>query len=459
MDKARAFSARIAPAARDLLCAGDTVLCAVSGGADSVALLRVLLALRDTLDITLCACHVHHGLRGAEADRDADFVRDLCASHGVPCQIVYRDVPAYAKAHGVGTEEAARIVRYDALRQAAHAQGAAKIALAHTLDDNLETMLFHLARGTGARGLAGIPPVRDDLVRPLLGATRIEVEDYLSALGQPYMTDSSNDSMDYTRNRIRRDIVPILRQLNPRCAHAAGRAARLLRTDDDYLSAQAAALRDTLALPCDAGVLLRRDGLRAAHTALRTRVLRGALRDVGMPMLECTADLIDRLEALLDTQSPSATLSLPDGLTAARRYDALYLGRTQPHTLPRELPLHLNTPPLVWDNRATLTVFLTDHAQDFYKTFNTFSLNCDKIDADTLCVRTRRTGDAIRLTADGGSRTLKRLMIDRRIPRDTRDTLAVIADKNGVIAAENIGTDIERAAQTGSALIIKLKGI
>ncbi len=454
-----AFSARIVQAARDLLCAGDTVLCAVSGGADSVALLRVLLTLRDTLGISLCACHVHHGLRGAEADRDAAFVRDLCAAHGVPCEIVQRDVSAYAKAHGLGIEEAARVVRYDALQSVAHIQGATKIALAHTLDDNLETMLFHLARGTGTRGLAGIPPVREAFVRPLLGVTRAQIEDYLSVLGQPYMTDSSNADTDYTRNRIRHDIVPVLRQLNPRCAQAAGRAARLLRTDEDCLSAQAAALRDTLTLPCDGGVLLRCDGLRAAHAALRTRVLRGALRDAGMPMSECTADLIDRLEALLSARSPSASLDLPDGLTAARRYDALFFGRATTHTPPQDTPLHADAPPLLWDNRATLTVFYTDHAQDFYKTFNTFSLNCDKIDADTLCVRTRRTGDAIRLTEGGGSRTLKRLMIDRRIPRDTRDTLAVIADKNGVIAAESIGTDIERAAQTGCALIIKLKGI
>lgn len=454
-----AFSARIAQASQGLLCAGETVLCAVSGGADSVALLRVLLTLRDTLGISLCVCHVHHGLRGAEADRDADFVRDLCAAYSIPCDIVPRDVPAYAKSHRIGTEEAARIVRYDALRQVALSQGATKIALAHTLDDNLETMLFHLARGTGARGLAGIPPVREPFVRPLLGVTRAEIEDYLSALGQPYVTDSSNESTDYTRNRIRRDIVPVLRQLNPRCTQAAGRAARLLRTDEDYLSAQAATLLDTLTLPCDGGVLLRCDGLRAAHTALRTRVLRGALRDAGMPMSECTADLIDRVDALLSARSPSASLDLPNGLTAARRYDALFFGRVPTHTPPQETPLRADAPPLIWNNRITLTIFHTDHAQDFYKTFNTFSLNCDKIDADTLCVRTRHTGDAIRLTTGGGSRTLKRLMIDRRIPRDRRDTLAVIADKNGVIAVENIGTDIERAAQTGCALIIKLKGI
>ncbi len=457
MDKA--FCASVAHAARDMLHSGDTVLCAVSGGADSVALLRVLLALRAACGITLCACHVHHGLRGAEADRDADFVRALCAEHGVPCEIAYRDVSAYAEAHGLGTEEAARAVRYDALRQAARAQGATKIALAHSLDDNLETMLFHLARGTGARGLAGIPPVRDLFVRPLLGVTRAQIEACLAAINQPYVTDSTNDSADYTRNRLRREVVPVLRQLNPRCAQAAGRAARLLRTDEDYLSGEADALRGTLALPCDRGVLLRRDGLRAAHPALRTRVLRGALRELGMPMSACTADLIDRLEALLGARAPSASLSLPGGLTAARRYDALFLGYAQTHAAPHALPLRADAPPLLWDNRATLTVFLTDRAQDFYKTFNTFSLNCDKIDTGTLCVRTRRTGDALRRTAGGGSRTLKRLMIDLRIPRDRRDTLAVIADKNGVIAVENIGTDIERAAETGSALIIKLKGI
>ena len=247
-----------------MLAPGETVLLALSGGADSVALLRALRAL----GYPVRAFHLNHCLRGAESERDEAFCRTLCGRLGVPLAVERVDAAAAAHAQGTGVEEAARRLRYERLRAAA--QGA-KIATAHTADDNLETMLFHLARGTGPKGLAGIPPVRGDIIRPLIGAERAQVEAYLAEHGQDFVTDSTNLSDDYTRNRIRHEVVPVLRQLNPSVCGAAARLGGLLRQDEAYLHEQAAACLTRAARPDGAWETAP---LREAHPAVRSRALR-----------------------------------------------------------------------------------------------------------------------------------------------------------------------------------------
>ena len=216
------------------------VLCAVSGGADSVCLLHSCLRLTHGGDTTVCAAHYNHCLRGGESDRDERFVRSLCASLGVELRVGRGDVAAYAREHGMGTEEAARELRYAFLEEAADELGCGYILTAHNADDNAETMLMALVRGSGPRGLAGIPPRRGRILRPMLGATRAEIEAYLAENGLEHVEDSTNECTDYTRNRIRKLCMPVLREINPRFAEAAARAGALLREDDAYLSSLAA---------------------------------------------------------------------------------------------------------------------------------------------------------------------------------------------------------------------------
>lgn len=445
--------------AYDMIHREETVLCAVSGGADSVALLRVMLELREQLGIRVCACHLNHALRGAEAVRDENFVRALCEQLSVPHVIERCDVQSYAEQHGQGVEEAARDVRYAFFREAAAHLGAQKIATAHTLDDNLETMLFYLARGAGTHGMGGIPPVRREIIRPFIGCTRGRIETYLYELHQPYVNDSSNDSADYTRNRIRREVVPVLREINPRAAEAAGRTAALLRLDEAYLKSQAEALGEALSVRVPAGYLLECADIMDAPEALRGRILRRALREVGMPMGECTAGMIRKITALTCGANPSAVLHLPGKLIAERRYERLFLGLPAEAAVPGEVRLHNGFSKILWEYGAKLTVISHNKGQDFNKTFNTFYVDCGKIDLNTLCLRTRRAGDILRLHENSGHRTLKRLMIDRRIPRAERDRLGVIADKGGVIAVQSIGLDFDRKPDGGPVLEIRFEGI
>ncbi len=239
----------------DMLPPGCTVVCAVSGGADSICLLHRLNQLRAIRPFTLVAAHYNHHLRGAESDRDEAFVKrwveDWCgpdpAAGQAPLPAVRLitgggDVSGEAKRLGLGLEETARRMRYAFLEEAARAVGADRIATAHTADDNAETVLLHLIRGSGLQGLTGIRPRQGRLVRPLLTTTRREIEDYLELYHIPHVEDSTNQDDAYTRNQVRHQVIPLLDEINPWFVPRMADTIRYLRSDNDYLSAQAAAV-------------------------------------------------------------------------------------------------------------------------------------------------------------------------------------------------------------------------
>ncbi|MDR0917235.1 MAG: tRNA lysidine(34) synthetase TilS [Oscillospiraceae bacterium] len=211
------------------------VLVGVSGGADSTACLRALVLLAPEYGYALTAAHFDHRLRGEESDRDREFVRDMCARFGIELAIGYGDTRDYAKQNSIGIEEAARDLRYAFFRETAQSLGDAVIATAHNADDNAETMLLNLARGAGARGLAGIPPVNGALIRPMLCVSRTEIEDFLDAEELAHIEDSSNADTAFARNKLRQLVIPVLREINPRFLEHAAASSRVLREDDAYL--------------------------------------------------------------------------------------------------------------------------------------------------------------------------------------------------------------------------------
>ena len=269
--------------------AGDTVCCALSGGADSVCLLRCLLELAEPLHLTITAVHVNHQLRGAESERDAAFCEALCTRWNVPLHMVRCDVNAYAEQHHASIETAARACRYAAFS----AIPANHIATAHTASDNLETMLHRLIRGSGLRGLAGIPAVRERYIRPLLIVTRAEVEAYLQTLRQDYVTDSTNETDAYTRNQIRHQLIPVLKQLNPSLEQTSIGMLQVLRSEQDYLRHQTEHCfqQHTTA----AGTL---SGLLEEHPAMQQRCIIQLLEQF---QISYQADRIARLQQLLQT--------------------------------------------------------------------------------------------------------------------------------------------------------------
>ena len=272
---------------------GDRIVCAVSGGADSVALLFGLYLLQEKLQFTLSAAHFNHQLRGEESDRDERFVRTLCDRYDIPLSVGTAPVKPGDK----GLEAAAREARYAFFHTLP-----GKIATAHTANDNAETVLLHLVRGTGLGGLGGINPVNGKIIRPMLSVTRQEVLCFLQEYCLQFITDSSNDTDLFLRNRLRHHVMPLLEGENPRLAENLSAMALQLRQDEAFLQ-QSAAERNTLEI-C---------ALRKMAPALRVRVLEAFLKENGVR--EPETPHLNLMEALVFSEKPSARAQLPGGIT------------------------------------------------------------------------------------------------------------------------------------------------
>ena len=409
-----------------LLQKGDTVTCALSGGADSVAMTHLLWSLRDSLGITVRACHLNHHLRGEQADADAAFCADLCATLGIPLTIGDADVKSRMAQTGESMEEAARACRY-----AFFAEQPGLVATAHTANDNLETVLMALVRGTGLKGLCGIPPKRGKLIRPLLNCTRDDVLAYLEENGLAFREDASNAQDDRLRNRLRHRVVPDLTAENPSLLAATAKMTTSLREDEAYLQQQA----DALLAAADRGkgrYLAKL--LRDAPTPIRRRAIRSVLSALGVPKL-ATSHLI-AVELLLMQTHPSKRVNLPAGVMASRRYDLLCF--TAEAAAPAITPMTVSCPfDVTLSDGARLALLPADSG---------VRIRADALDGEIL-IRPRRTGDMLRLS--GGRKTLKSLMIDRKIPREDRERCPVLECHGRVLAAMPIGIDADALAADG----------
>lgn len=406
LNKLRAFSRQYA-----LIHPGDEIICAVSGGADSMALLWAMYLLKDELNIKLSAAHFNHHLRGAESDRDETFVREFCEGYGIRLHLGGGTVIPGKK----GLEAAARDARYAFLRALP-----GKIATAHTADDNAETVLLHLVRGTGLKGLGAIAPISGNVIRPMLQVTRQDVEAFLDEYHIPHITDSSNETDAFLRNRLRRRVMPLLKEENPRFAENLSAMALRLRQDE-------AALSELAQLDGPPQV----DALKAMSPAVRARALEQFLKENGVR--EPEAEHIALAEALVFSDRPSAKADFPGGVTLGRRYGCLEAVRKQP---PLEvLPLPLNGQISVGDFLVTCT-----KADEIVNTAHTFTV----VPKGQIVIRSRLPGDEIRLS--GGRKRLKKLFIDRKIPASQRGRIPVVADEEGVLGVCGIGVSLDRAA-------------
>ena len=449
IQKLRALSAEY-----DMLPAGELVLCAVSGGADSMCLLHLLHTMAPEWGFSLHAAHFNHHLRGAESDRDEEFVRAWCAEQNIPLSVGSGDVRAEAARTGRGIEETARALRYAFLERTAQEVGAVRIATAHTADDNAETLLFHLVRGSGLQGLTGIPPRRGKVVRPLLCTTRAEVEEYCAVHNVGYVEDSTNSDEEYTRNFLRRRVVPLLEQVNPRAAEHMSAAAGRLRADNDYLNAQAAQAADRGHMTSD-GLVIEAGLLAQLPDPVASRAVRLLMEQAGGGK-NCTAAQIGALLKLCRGSDPSGRADLP-GLTARRVYGELVLAPAEcPASPPPPTPVREGERTVYGETGWSVTCRRAVCPEKSFKNPDTFYLSRAKIEG-TLTLRPRWTGDTIKLP--GRSRkTLKKLFIDEKIPLTCRALLPILADDAGVLAAASFGPDVSRLAQPGEeAFEITLK--
>jgi tRNA(Ile)-lysidine synthase len=320
---------------------GQRIAVAVSGGADSVALLRCLLELRHQLGVVLSVVHVHHGIRGAEADADADFVAALATTYDLPFHLHHADVPAAAVALHETLEEAARNLRYAYFRQLLQAGEADAVVTAHTLDDQAETVLHKLLRGAGTEGLSGIHPVvavhAGSILRPFLDTTRDSIEAWLQYLGQPWREDATNQDLAHTRNRIRHELLPLLRSFNPQIATQLSRLASISGEEEAYWQAELDRLLPSLLLPGrpargggrssstrpeEETISVEEARLRSLHPAVARRAIRAAARRLGARLN------FDQTEQLLAMAKPGVRkLELPGGIVVERSLREIRISR------------------------------------------------------------------------------------------------------------------------------------
>lgn len=407
----------------DLLPRGSHVLCALSGGRDSVYLLYMLLGWAKKWELTVSAAHYNHQLRGAESERDERFVRQLCEKLQVALYVGCGDVSSVAKKNGTGIEETARTMRYAFLEQTRIACGADVIATAHHADDLAETMLFQLTRGSGTKGLSGIPPRRGNIVRPLLMTTRLEIDAYLEQHSIEYVDDSTNALDDSSRNLIRHHVIPVLQKLNPAFVSHAARSAMFLRADDTYIQMQADEfLREN---PIADGI--NGDALLSLDFSVAARVIRSVWGN-GL-QYEHVMQIIElcRSEGLAYTHVPDAIV----------RFDRGRLWMEQTVIMPDELVLQgecgaaeYGEFSIRWETR--------NYTDEIHNSLNTFCLKYENMKG-VVTVSSRRDGDCAKFAGAAHTKKLKKLFQEQKFTQPQRAAIPVFRDEEGIVAVCGFG--------------------
>jgi tRNA(Ile)-lysidine synthase len=457
-----------------MLTPGDRVLVAVSGGVDSVVLLYALRELQKSEKLSLAVAHFDHAIR-TDSAADAEFVKKLARSLKLRYYSERADVPAYAKAQKLSLEVAARTLRYQFFERIAKAHDFKKIALGHTLNDQAETLLMRLLRGAGLEGLSGIPPVRPSgeltYIRPLIECTRDQIVAFAQAHKLSWSEDPTNYDTTIARNKIRHELIPILKEYNPKVLEALGRTARLLAQAAHVLDCQAEqALATLIASESAQGLALDLKDLMAMPEYLQALVLRRAIARVN-PLCEPEAAHIEALLRWISRRG-AGELHLPAGVRVLRRHSHLIV-TARPAAPPKRFEYLLTVPgettlsEIGWrfvirslhpHPRPYLTLTLSVYGEGTGEVRGRALLDADKIQG-SLVVRNRRPGDRIRLRS--GTKKLQDFFTDRKIPREQRDAIPLICDENALIwiVGEAVHEDYRATPQTKHILEIRAERI
>jgi tRNA(Ile)-lysidine synthase len=427
----------------NLSSAGDRLVVAVSGGGDSMCLLHILVQWRKELGVELHVAHLNHQLRGAESDSDAGYVSDLARRLDVPATIERRDVAAYRDQQGVSLEEAAREVRYSFLAEVARAIGASKVVVGHTRDDHIETIVMHLLRGAGTAGLCGLQPSsvlpygensgQLEVVRPLLELSRQETLDYCQRYNLAPRSDSSNVSPSFLRNRVRLELLPVLRSYNPGIDKALLRLADIAGDDVSFIEKQASLLWKKLASEEDDIIYLDMSQMVASPRAMQRQIFRRAVKQLRGNLKDVEADHIEAMVGFL-SKPAGKKLCLPDGLTLSTEYGRLVLASAQASICPLpplkgissiKIPGETDLPG--WRVRADIIGQVVSDEDGLAASFDFNRVGKE------LTVRQRRPGDRFQPLGMSQTKKLQDFMVDSRIPGSWRDRVPLICSPEQIL--------------------------
>ena len=401
----------------------DSVIAGISGGADSVCLLFMLLKLQKELGFALMAVHVNHGIRGAEAERDEAYVKRLCRQWNVRLKVYRENVPAYAKEHGMTEEEAGRDIRRTCFCKVLKEWGGTKIALAHHENDNVETLLWNLCRGTGIRGLGGIAPVNDVWIRPLLCVKRWEIESYLKKRGISYCTDTTNADRRYMRNRIRMDVIPYLEDcVNTESVSHMGKTMERMYELEQYILEEVGQYKESCTGWKNGRRIIRQTEYTKIPKALRDNVLHEMLCETAGRRKDIEEVHVQMLRDLF-TKQVGKRIDLPYGVTAIRTYEGVRFEKNIPEAS------------YAGDENELFSIRVFDREPGnvtFPEKIYTKWFDYDII-KNTVKIRHRIAGDSIVINRYGGRKKLKQYFTDQKVPQEDRDKIWIAADGDEVL--------------------------
>lgn len=433
-----------------MLTCGDKVIAGVSGGADSVCLFLMLLELREKIGFDLIAVHVHHGLRGEAADQDQRFVEALCEQHRIPLEIFRVNLESIAKKRKQSLEEAGRMVRREAFDSVCQKYGGNKIALAHHQNDNAETLLWNLSRGTGLDGLGGIRPVNGKFIRPLLCMNRKEIEEYLAKRKQSYCIDETNAGTDYTRNKLRHLVLPILEeQVNSAAVRHMNETMEQIWELQEYMQEQVEAayqecVQEHFEKAC--WIQIQQKSFETFPELIKKMVIRKGMEQVGGKKRDLSHKHVDVMMELMNKQV-GRTLDLPYEMHAKRNYEGIRLEKQRTYSfgeekkaeIMQECMSELNIPgeTILADRNLKLrckilekpkNLSIKDIPQKIYTKWFDYG-----IIKSSLYIRTRQAGDTIVIDEKGHQKKLKNWFVDEKIPKEVRDSQLLLAENNEIL--------------------------
>lgn len=401
----------------------DSVIAGISGGTDSVCLLFMLLKLQKELGFALMAVHVNHGIRGAEAERDEAYVKRLCRQWNVRLKVYRENVPEYAKEHGMTEEEAGRDIRRTCFCKVLKEWGGTKIALAHHENDNVETLLWNLCRGTGIRGLGGIAPVNDVWIRPLLCVKRREIESYLKKRGISYCTDTTNADRRYMRNRIRMDVIPYLEDcVNTESVSHMGKTMERMYELEQYILEEVGQYKESCTGWKNGRRIIRQTEYTKIPKALRDNVLHEILCETAGRRKDIEEVHVQMLRDLF-TKQVGKRIDLPYGVTAIRTYEGVRFEKNIPEAS------------YAGDENELFSIRVFDREPGnvtFPEKIYTKWFDYDII-KNTVKIRHRIAGDSIVINRYGGRKKLKQYFTDQKVPQEDRDKIWIAADGDEVL--------------------------
>lgn len=406
---------------------GEKIVIGLSGGMDSVCLFYVLKNLGYALE----AVHVNHGIRGEAADRDELFVKKLCEKEGIPFHSYRFDVPAISLKQHLSEEEAGRKVRRQAFSEVLKKTNAAHIALAHHGNDRAETMLFHLSRGTGIKGLTTMKPVDGKIIRPLLWAERKDIEEYIKVQGYPFTEDATNASTDYTRNKIRHQVIPVLEEINPKSiAHICG-AAQKLSAVSDYLDREAEKLCRLSAVMYQNEVQILKFAFYQGDAVLRVPVLRKCVEYLSGSLANITEEHFNRLLELFEMQT-GKELYLPYHMMAVRTYEGIRIFFRQETEAADALEITGEGTYSFGGITFLVSIEEWNDRKIFPIKNYTKCFDYDKI-LKGVFLRTREPGDYLEINKEHGRKSLQDYLVNEKVPKADRDQVILLADGNHIL--------------------------